>query len=171
MSTELTLEDSVRAALVENLLLLYPQGPPADLTLIRKWTQEILQHETVVAMTANSEGEIAEQVNFHRALAIAMEEWEDKAEPAAVIEDQDTEMSEKKQQPFKSVSLFAQMDAGLWGAPRILLEDLQAVATAEARLDLLKKVAHVDDVLYDWNDILPMLQEGLDLQDNTIVLE
>ena len=175
MSTELTLEDTIRTALVENLLLLYPQGPPADLTLIRKWTREILQHETVVAMTtnSNSEGEVAEQVNFHRALAIAMEEWEDKAKPAAIMEDQDTEMSEKKQpqQQFKSVSLFAQMDAGLWGAPRILLEDLQAVPTPEARLDLLKKVAHVDDVLYDWNEVLPMLQEGLHLQDNTIVLE
>jgi hypothetical protein len=71
----------------------------------------------------------------------------------------------KKTQQKQSFSLFAQLDAASWGASRITMDDLETATTPEERLSMLQKVAHVDDVVMDWKEVSPLLQEGLSIPD------
>ena len=150
-------EDRIRSALLENLLLLYPQGPPADETQIQKWLSEIVNNDAVPTMTPAC---------YETAMVQAVEDW--KTQAAAnkrdVSADPSISSSNKKanqQQPTQSsFSLFAQLDSAMF-APRMTLDDFQAATTPKERLALFQKVPQVDDLVLDWNKVLPLLQDGL----------
>ena len=145
-------DDRIRSALVDNLFLLYPQGPPADETQIRTWLSQIVQNEAV-AMTSPDGYEVA--------IAQAVAEWKTKAAEnnQQKIDNPINSQQKTKKQPA-SFSLFSQLDSSMF-APRMALEDFQAVTTAEERLPLFEKVANIDDLIFDWNEVLPLVQDGL----------
>ena len=142
--------DRIRSALVENLLLLYPQGPPADEAQIRTWLSQIIQNEAV-AMTLPDDYDVA--------MAQAVEEWKTQAAANKQQKIDNPDQQKTKKQPT-SFSLFSQLDSSMF-APRMTLEDFQAVTTTEERLPLFEKVANIDDLTFDWNEVLPLIQDGL----------
>jgi hypothetical protein len=166
-----TAEDRISAALLENLLLLYPHGPPADEAQIRKWMEEIvgceglemqIQQEQNENSTTSADGGNAVVTSvYERGLERAVKEWKLKASAEETPTLQGDASKAKVQK--KSFSLFDQMDQGLWGTPRISMEEIQATATTNMaeRLTVLQKVFHVDDLMLDWKDVLPLLQEGV----------
>ena len=149
-------EDLVTYTLVENLLLLYPDGPPFDENQIRKWLRELVGQSTASPDKGDKNCEATEE-KLKMAVTRAVQEWKRRSKEG---KSKSNLPSTKKQQKH-SFSLFAQLDAASWGAPRITVDDIQAASTPEEQILVLQKVAHVDDIVLDWNHISPLLQEGL----------
>jgi len=150
-------QDKIKASLIENLLWLYPQGPPADERQIQQWRTEIVENDAFKNLSSS---------DIDHAIEKAIEEWKLQVTGRNNRKVTDSPLSKKsnrfqttKQQT--SFSLLAQLDSTMF-APRITLEQLQAATTSAERLSLFQKVANVDDMLYDWHDILPLVQDGME---------
>jgi hypothetical protein len=157
--TPIMAEDTIATTLVENMLLVYTAGPPADETLIRQWLHEIVQNESLKRRIQRSKNDRDDPGDlYERALQRAVEEWKQKA--AENSNNGPPQVDGDKVQK-KSFSLFSQLGGGFSLEPRIAIEDLLAATTPQEKLSMLQKVTHLDDILFDWKEIAPVLQETL----------
>ena len=59
-------QDKIKASLIENLLWLYPQGPPADERQIQQWRTEIVENDAFKNLSSS---------DIDHAIEKAIEEW------------------------------------------------------------------------------------------------
>ncbi|CAB9528217.1 expressed unknown protein [Seminavis robusta] len=119
-----TAEDRICEALVDNLLLLYPNGPPAEDAQIGKWMEEIVQFEGISLQIqqelrakddTDRDNDTAVRSIYEKGLERAVTEWKARAaENQKQPEPAPTDVDAKQKVQKKSFSLFDQMDQGLW---------------------------------------------------------
>jgi hypothetical protein len=142
---EQELVNEIASSLTEQLLMLYPNGSPAE--------DEKAIKKRLDGMLLPSDSELEDMEAMRLALPIAIEKWK-----------ASTPVVETEKTKSKSFSLFDQL---LQLQPPVTFDQIKEAASSEARLVLCRKMDYLDDMfLADWNEIKPILLNELRISDN-----
>jgi hypothetical protein len=131
-------------SLTEQLSGHFPDGPPGNEEQIKRWLGELLN---CVSQSCN-EGKSLENTELELAISIALERWRSTIYTHTIA----------NQSNGTSFSLFDQLQGG-FEFPVTIEEILEA--SPREIISVLERVDHVDDILMDWQQLRPVLNQGL----------
>jgi hypothetical protein len=131
-------------SLTEQLSGHFPDGPQGNEEQIKRWLGELLN---CVSQTG-TEGKPMEYTELELAIPIAVELWRSRTYTHTVA----------NQSKPTSFSLFDQLLGGF--EPPVTIEEILEAPPGET-ISVLERVDHVDDILMDWQQLRPALNQGL----------
>ena len=136
--------ESLAVFLTEQLSGHFPDGPPGNEEQIKRWLGDILN---CVSHTCTA-GKPLEYTELELAIPIAVERWRSTTYNHTAV----------NQSNATSFSLFDQLQGGF--EPPVTVEEIFGASPGE-RISVLERVDHVDDILMDWQQLRPVLNQGL----------
>jgi hypothetical protein len=132
-------------SLTEQLSGHFPDGCSGNEEQIKRWLGELLNYVSQTSCTIENPLEYTE---LELAIPIAVERWRSTIYTHTVAD----------QSKATSFSLFDQLQGGF--EPPVTIKEIFEAPPGEM-LSVLERVDHVDDILMDWQQLRPVLNQGL----------